>query len=411
MNGGIALAVALSGIAALLLEGGRTAHSRFKIPIALTPQTTCFISAQSALANLIRNTALIVWDEAPMTDKLAFHALDKTLRDIKGNNYRFGGIPIVFGGDFRHCLPVVSKGTRGQIVNSSLKMADFWPEVCVLHLTRNLRVDQDVESQAYSQWLLQIGSGGLTENEMFALPFPVVPVHTGEELIANVYANINMEYQNPTYFISRCILASRNDEVEEINNHVLNLIPNDPIVVAAANAVEDPEAMATYPPEVLQTLTPHGMPSHFLRLKIGAPVMLLRNLNPSQGLCNGVRLRIEQIHQNLIVGTILTGSHFGQTALIPRIKLINQEPNGIPFSRVQFPIRLALAMTVNKSQGQTFDILGLAFTNSPPFSHGQAYVAFSRARNPRNIFALVPFDVPSQQYLCKNVVFTEALLH
>jgi len=74
----IALAVASSGIAALLLDGGRTAHSRFKIPLKLTETSLLNISQQSDLAELIKATKLIIWDEAPMAHRFAFEAVDKT---------------------------------------------------------------------------------------------------------------------------------------------------------------------------------------------------------------------------------------------------------------------------------------------------------------------------------------------
>ncbi|KAK9160291.1 hypothetical protein Syun_006632 [Stephania yunnanensis] len=64
------------------LPGGRTAHSRFKIPILLDSTSTCFISKQSDLADLIRHASLIIWDEATMAHRHALEALDRTLRDI-----------------------------------------------------------------------------------------------------------------------------------------------------------------------------------------------------------------------------------------------------------------------------------------------------------------------------------------
>ena len=104
---GIAIAVASSGIAALLLTGGRTAHSRFKIPIRLTQDTVLNISYQSELAELIRRTKLIIWDEAPIAYKFAFKAVDRTFRDITRIDKPFGGIIFILGGDFRQILPVI----------------------------------------------------------------------------------------------------------------------------------------------------------------------------------------------------------------------------------------------------------------------------------------------------------------
>jgi hypothetical protein len=96
--GKIALAVASSGIASILLSGGRTSHSRFKIPINIDAQSRCDISAQSDLAQLLQHTALIVWDEAPAQHRHCFEAVDRTLQDLRKNDQYFGGVTMVFAG-------------------------------------------------------------------------------------------------------------------------------------------------------------------------------------------------------------------------------------------------------------------------------------------------------------------------
>ena len=106
-RGLVALAVAYSGIAATLLSGGRTFHSRFKAPLNLEATSTCAIAAQSPLADLVRRTALIVWDEAPMAHRHLLEAFDRTLRDVVGRDEPFGGKVVVLGGDFRQILPVI----------------------------------------------------------------------------------------------------------------------------------------------------------------------------------------------------------------------------------------------------------------------------------------------------------------
>src|SRR3954468_23616508 len=109
----IVLPVASSGIASLLLPGGRTAHSKFKIPIPTLESSTCDINKGSDRGNMLKLSKLIIWDEAPMCHKFCFEALDKTLRDIMGGTRSsdkiFGGKVIVFGGDFRQILPVIPR--------------------------------------------------------------------------------------------------------------------------------------------------------------------------------------------------------------------------------------------------------------------------------------------------------------
>ncbi|KAG7957667.1 hypothetical protein I3843_11G187300 [Carya illinoinensis] len=97
----IALATASSGVAASILPGGRTAYSRFKIPLNADKSSTCNVSKQGNLAKLLRLVKLIIWDEAPMSTKHSIEALDKMLQDINDTDLPFGGKVIVFGGDFR----------------------------------------------------------------------------------------------------------------------------------------------------------------------------------------------------------------------------------------------------------------------------------------------------------------------
>jgi hypothetical protein len=151
-EGKIVLSVASSGIASLLLSGGRTAHSRFHIPINLVEDSFCHIKPNSDLACLLQETSLIIWDEAPMVHKHGFEALDRSLRDIfksasgTSSDVPFGGKVIVFGGDFRQILPVVPSGSRQQIVNAALSSSYIWRNCKVLKLTKNLRLTTTNES-------------------------------------------------------------------------------------------------------------------------------------------------------------------------------------------------------------------------------------------------------------------------
>ncbi|XP_028215074.1 uncharacterized protein LOC114397160 [Glycine soja] len=106
-TGGIVLTVASSGIASILLPGGRTTYSKFAIPVPATKNSTCNIYQGSDLAKLLHITKLIIWDEAPMCHRYSIEALDKSLQDIMHNGNPFGGKVIVFGGDFCQILLVV----------------------------------------------------------------------------------------------------------------------------------------------------------------------------------------------------------------------------------------------------------------------------------------------------------------
>jgi hypothetical protein len=124
----IALLMASSGIAALLLEGGCTAHSRFKIPVAgLCGSSAYYVPLNNPQAALIRAARLIVWDEAPMAHKHVFEAVNHTFQHVMGvvdpalKDMFFGGKVVVMGGNFRQILPVVPRGMRGQIVDANFK--------------------------------------------------------------------------------------------------------------------------------------------------------------------------------------------------------------------------------------------------------------------------------------------------
>ncbi|XP_057249333.1 uncharacterized protein LOC130590793 [Beta vulgaris subsp. vulgaris] len=148
-KGEIVLPVASSGIASLLLPRGRTAHSRFGIPLNVNENSTCAgIRPGSELAALLIKTKLIIWDEASMMHKYCFEALDRSLRDI-----------------MRQILPVVLKGTRQDIVFATVNSSYLWDSCKVLRLTRNMRLQSGSskssvdELREFSEWILSVGDG------------------------------------------------------------------------------------------------------------------------------------------------------------------------------------------------------------------------------------------------------------
>lgn len=120
-EGTVVLCTASSGIAALLLPGGRTAHSMFKIPIDnISPDSVCCIPKNSMRADLMRAVKCIVWDEIVSQHRYAIEALDRTLRDLRDNDNPFGGVTLIIGGDFQQTLPVIPKASREQILNATV---------------------------------------------------------------------------------------------------------------------------------------------------------------------------------------------------------------------------------------------------------------------------------------------------
>ncbi|XP_019173027.1 PREDICTED: uncharacterized protein LOC109168458 [Ipomoea nil] len=171
-EGHIVLNVASSGMASLLLPGGRTAHSRFAIPINIIEDSTCNISQGGDLAHLIINSKLIIWDEAPMMHKHCFEALDRTMRYLLrflnplSTEMTFGEKTVVLGGGFRQILPVIPKGTRQDIVGASINSSYLWQNFKVLRLTKNFRLqrlgnyDSAEDINSFSEkWIAGIGDG------------------------------------------------------------------------------------------------------------------------------------------------------------------------------------------------------------------------------------------------------------
>lgn len=409
-SGKKAVAVASSGIAATLLNDGKTAHSTFKLPLAvsLEQQSVCSIRKNGPLGQLLQDTSLVIWDECTMSHRAHVEAVERTLRDIRSSDRIMGGVTFVLAGDFRQTLPVITKGTRADVIRACLKSSTLWQSIETLNLRTNMRAHlSDNDDNNFSQKLLKLGDGKLPspvanspqvllDNELGQI------VQSLEILVDTIYPDIqNLTERNFNWLCSRVIVSPRNESVNEINKIIMEKVPGEFKSYKSLDTVCNIEETVHYPQEFLNSLNPSGLPSHELQLKVGTPVMLLRNLCPPS-MCNGTRLLVKELRENVIVATIITGAAAGQLAHIPRIPMI---PTDLPisFKRLQFPLKTSFALTINKSQGQTFTMVGIDLRKEC-FSHGQLYVALSRVGSPENQYILLPSTNTTA-----NVVYSEAL--
>ncbi|GFS85076.1 ATP-dependent DNA helicase [Trichonephila clavipes] len=210
-------------------------------------------------------------------------ALNRTLRDIRGCNQIIGGLTVLLSSDFRQTLPVVLRRTRADIT----------------------KVGVDCSS-----WLKE-----------------------------------------------RAILTPINNSANNINNFLLSKLTTKHVKYDSVDSVMEAEEAVHYPVEFLNTLNPPGILPYILNLKIRALIMLLRNSNPPK-LCKGTKLLMKNLHKNVIEATILTGKYEGEIVSIPRIPLIPLSYH-FEFKRIQYPVPVCYAVTINKAQGQILKMAGI----------------------------------------------------
>ncbi|XP_076960398.1 uncharacterized protein LOC143636773 [Bidens hawaiensis] len=251
-------------------------------------------------------------DETPMIHKHAFESLDRSLKDVLKGVHRYSsqhpfGKVIVFGGDFRQILPVVQNGSRSDIVNASLNLSHIWSKCKVLRLTKNMRLTVGchpsdlVETSQFADWLLERGKGKLGgHNDGNSI------IDISDDLLIGFDGIDNSDSVGPGY---------------------------------------DP---ALHIPDFLNGLKMSEMPNHKLVLKFGVPIMLLRNIDQKNGLCNGTRLQVIQLGRCFIEVKVISGTNIGHRIYITR-STPSDKKLSFKLKRRQFPVAVCFAMTINKS--------------------------------------------------------------
>jgi hypothetical protein len=406
---------ATTGIAAALYEGGRTLHSLLGLGVQDNNELdkgaawSSRYGPRSERAEFLRSLHVLVIDKASMIDRAMFEAIDAILIDLRSPPgpsimnpglppTKFAGLNIVLAGDYRQLLPVVRTSfvkPSAAVTNQGVLRiqshilrhlpwdSELWNSVEVLYLTQSVRQAEDV---LFSDLLLTIGNG--TYNEHTPLPFRA----TLRPHVAYNWLWRWMQTKNKLHVdVDTMLLASVNSKVDEHLEEALKLFPGQVITLAAITELDqvrsnptvdhgaNPEAVL---PEMATHMAPTGVPLRKLRLKIGAPVMIIRNVCHPH-LVNGRVLIVKRFTTRCIFLGLPGTPH---AFVIHRIDFLFYF-NGMRVRRRQFPVRLAFASTVHKSQGRTLSRVVLDLRSSF-FTPGQLYVALSRTRRAEDILIL-----------------------
>uniref|UniRef100_A0A914Q1I1 ATP-dependent DNA helicase n=1 Tax=Panagrolaimus davidi TaxID=227884 RepID=A0A914Q1I1_9BILA len=384
------ITVASTGIAAILLDGGQTAHSAFRIPLDTGENPN--ISAQSAIAQMIREAHCIIWDEAPMQHKSVLERVNYIIRELAGienHHSLFGNKTMILGA---------------------------------------------ADDPTYAAWLNDVANGLWTTTfgpNMLQLP-PEIVEYNLNAVIDFVYppAIFNVDLNDKTAMKAyidevkeAALLAPINVNVDDLNSIINSRIQGAAHTYTAINTlptdayIGDFEFGDDYNSDELNLFEDASIPPHALSLKIGSVVMLSRNVSTHLGQCNGTRMVVVELFESSIKCIIMTGDHAGEAiSVFPMANMYNNTDSteDFPaFSRFQLPIRPAFAITINKSQGQTLKRVGIIL-NSQCFAHGQLYVALSRVRSRNDIKVYVGPEHVGQcngQQIphATNIVFPEVL--
>jgi len=354
---------------------------------------------------LIRMSAVIMCDEAPMLNKAAIACVDDTSRRVTQIDELFGGKIFIQSGDFRQTCPVIRKGSKAEVIDALIRSWPLWNEIKVYHLTVPHRNARDPEFQ---RWVDTIGDGA--GPEVF-LPM-LRRVQDIQEVLDFVYPEHVLA--DPLQCLKRSILAPTNHQVDHYNNTILKQIIGLQRTYMAADCLKEVNSAGLASPDSVLDYaakqTPPGLPPHTLQVKVNGIYRLIRNFSVDRGLVKNARVIVTELGNRLITVRLIhqRGSTLyadDEDVLIPRISFTYVLPSGHTLLRRQFPLTLGYATTFNSCQGLNLDRVGVDLTY-PVFSHGQLYTALSRI--PDRTCAVIRMRPAETSTL--NVTYRELLL-
>ncbi|KAL3088235.1 hypothetical protein niasHS_009532 [Heterodera schachtii] len=403
------LPMATTGIAAELLYEGQTVHKRLCRQRHIDASTPLNVDLESNFAEMLRRIDGMIIDEISMQNRDVLEYVDRLLRFVVPTellkSLPFGGKAVVIGGDWKQLTPVVPGGGHLDQYNASVKNSALFKHFTTHRLVTNHRLQSG--QQQYRDFLRRVGTGAINDiQQRVKLPQKIVEPDR-DALLHFVFPQelLDKPLENWQKLAERAILCPLNKETFELNNKIMDMMNagnntdnNDRIYTAiTVPIVDDVDALqleniaANINHENLMRQTPPGIPQHQLRVKVGAVMMITNNISVEEGLCNGTRVQVLKLYENIIRCKILTGTHRGDEHDLHKArfqfggdpKALHEGP--IRCERIQFPLRPGSVMTINKSQGQTLSHVGVLLDKSQCFSHGQLYTALSRVREDTNI--------------------------
>lgn len=352
--GGRLPVTATTGIAAVVV-GGMTIHSWSGVGIAKeSPKTLAnrILDRKGEPLERLRNFNRLAIDEISMMSRHLFDKLEEVFRLVRKDPRPFGGMQLVLFGDFLQLPPVTrdEKDDTDRFCFSS----DAWKlaEIETHMLTKVFR-QQDEE---FSGALNDIRVGKLSE--------------VASRLLNSRYGRRAVDTMPD---IKAVTVFTHNEDVEAHNMTFLAQIEGESQFYNANDAGNQAQ---------IETLRKNCLAPTLLELKIGAQVMLLKNLDPLSGFANGSIGVVTGFNKHSKEPEVKFSNGHTRTLSIAKWEI--KDGQRILATRHQIPLRLAWAITVHKSQGMTLDKIDVHLGRV--FEDGQAYVALSRVKTLQGLF-------------------------